>query len=344
MAYDVYSTAFLLGAYGIMDRPKSFILDTFFKNEIQFETEQVFFDKVERARRLAPLVIPTVAGVPEKLRGYATNSYTPAYVKAKHAIEPSKLLKRRPGESLNGDMSFEQRRESIVLDTLMIQDDQITRREEVMAISLMLTGSVTVQGPNFPTSIVDMGRPAGNTVVLSGATAWGQSGVDPLDDLNAWSSYTQKVSGFAPNTVVMDPVAFEKFRRSAGVAQVMNSFRQLSGNVDLAGTAVGGNGNFARKVAEFAQFEIWVYQQYYTDDNGVVTQFLPDNTVIMASEEGCQGTRLYGAIQDMRAPIALSRFPKMWISEDPSMEILLTQSAPLMVTGWSEATFCATVA
>jgi hypothetical protein len=344
MAFDTYTTAQLIGAYGVIDRPKPFIYDTFFRSEILFETEQVFFDKVQRARRLAPIVAPTVQGKAEKLRGYQANSFTPAYVKPKHVLEPNRLLKRRPGEALLGSMSMEQRRDAIVLDTLQIEDDQITRREEYMATQLMLTGAVTVVGEDFPSQTVDMARPANNTIVLSGGTAWGATGVDPLTNLQTWAAQVQSVSGFSPTVVVMDPLAYQKFLRSASVNVVMNSFRQTMGNIDLAGTAVGGVGNEARYQGNIGQFDIWVYQQFYTDANGNVFAFMPNNTVIMADPIGCQGTRLYGAIQDMRVLTAASRFPKMWIQEDPSAEFMMTQSAPLPVLGWSEATLAATVA
>ena len=162
--------------------------------------------------------------------------------------------------------------------------------------------------------------------------------------MQTWSALVQNVSGFVPRTVVMDPLAYDKFRRSAGVATVMNSFRQTTGNIDLAGTVVGGIGNEAVLAGTIGLFDIWVYQQFYTDPDGNVLKFMPDNTVIMGNPQGCQGTRLYGAIQDVRSLTPLPRYPKMWIAEDPSAEYMMTQSAPLPVLGWSEATFCATVA
>lgn len=344
MAIDTYSTAMLLGAYGVMDRPAQFMLDTFFNAEMQFDTTEVYFDKVERARRLAPVVSPNIQGKAERLRGYYTNSFRPAYVKPKHVIEPDRTLRRLPGEQLLGTLSPAERRDRIVLDTLQIQDDQISRREEYMAIQLMLTGAVVVQGEDYPAQTVDMNRPAGNTVLLTGASRWGQAGVDPLANLMAWGTIVQNNSGFLPEVVVMDPLAYSAFRQSTGVALVMNSFRQQSGNIDLAGTIVGGPGNEARLVAQFGPFDIWVYQQFYTDPDGNVIKFMPDNTVIMGSRAGAQGTRLYGAIQDVRVLQPLPRYPKMWIADDPSAEYMMTQSAPLPVLGWSEATFAATVA
>jgi hypothetical protein len=344
MAFDTYSTAYLLGAYGVIDRPVPFLYNTFFTSEQQFDTPEVYFDKVERARRLAPVVSPLVQGKAERLRGYFTSSMRPAYVKPKHVIEPDRVLKRMPGETLLGSFSAAERRDRIVLDTLQIQDDQITRREEWMAAQLLLTGSVVVQGEDYPAQVVSFGRPSSNTVVLAGGAAWGQTGVDALSMMQTWSALVQNVSGFAPVKVVMDPLAYDKFRRSSGVALVMNSFRQTSGNIDLAGTVTGGIGNEAVNVGQIGLFDIWVYQQFYTDPDGNVIKFIPDNTVIMGNPMGCQGTRLYGAIQDVRSLQPLPRFPKMWIAEDPSAEYMMTQSAPLPVLGWPEATFAATVA
>lgn len=344
MALDTYSTAFLLGAYGVIDRPNAFLLDTFFTTEQQFETLEVYFDKVERARRLAPVVSPVVQGKAERLRGYYANSFRPAYVKPKHVIEPGRVLRRRPGEALLGDLSMAERRDRIVLDTLQVQDDQITRREEYMAAQLLLTGKVTVVGEDYPAQVVDMGRPAGNTIALTGAAAWGQTGVDPMATLLSSSSLIQNVSGFAPTKVVMDPLAYQKFLQSSTVKTVMNSFRQTVGNVDQAGLALGGVGGEAVNAGQIGQFDIWVYQQFYTDDLGNVLKFMPDNTVIMGNPVGCQGTRLYGAIQDVRVLEALPRYPKMWIAEDPSAEYMMTQAAPLPVLGWAEATLAITVA
>jgi hypothetical protein len=344
MAYDAYSTAQLLGAFGVIDKPRPFIYDVFFKSEIKFNSEYVFFDQAARSRRLAPLVSPGLPGKPEALRSYSTTSLQPAYIKAKHALEPGKLLKRRVGEQISGDENPAQRHQLLVADTLQIQLDQISRREEVMAVQLMLTGSVTMVDENFAATTVNFNRPAQNTIALTGSSTWSTNGVDALLDLQLWSAQVQANSGFAPRIVVMDPKAFNLFMRSPGVALVMNSFRQTSGDVNLAGYAVGGLGNEAQMMGTIGGFEIWVYQNFYWDQNGNQVSMMPDNTVIMGDPVGCGGTRLYGAIQDMGALVAMDRYPKMWLQEDPSVEMIMTQSAPLPALGWSQATLAATVA
>lgn len=342
--FDTYSTAYMLGAYGVMDKTKPFLFDLLFTMQQQFATEEVYFDKVERARRLAPLVVPTVRGRAERSRGYQTTSLIPGYVKPKHVVEPNRTLKRRPGEALLGNLSPEERRDLIILDNMRLEDDQIARREEWMACQLALTGAMTLQSDEFPTRIIDLQRNPAHTVVLTGAARWGQTGVDALGFLRSSAFLVQKNSGFHPGVVIMDPLAANLFIQSPGVLQIMQSFRQTTGNINLGGVVVGGVGTEAKLLGETSEFQFWSYQQYYTDDNGNVQQFLPDNSVIMADPVGVQGTRLYGAIQDVRSLQAIPRFPKNWIEEDPSAEYTMLQSAPLPVFGWPDASFSAKIA
>lgn len=347
MTFNVNSTAQLLGAFGIMDRTRGFLLETFFPMEQVFTTEEVYFDKVQRARRLAPFIVPTVSGKPQPSRGYKTLSFKPPYLKPKHAVEPNRALKRRAGERLLGDLSPEQRYQLIIMDNLFIEDDEITRREEWMAAQLLLTGSVTCQSADHPPVVVDLGRPATHTVALStaGSTSWGMAGVDPLQNLRTWAALVQADSGYHPSTVIFDPKAADLFLNSPSVLKVMQSFRQTTGNVDLAGKVVGGElGKEVKYLGSLGEFDFFIYQQLWADETGTVQKFMPDYTVIMGNPEGAQGIRTYGAIQDRKAGLqALPRFPKVWDEDDPSVTFTMFQSAPLPLMGWVEATFAATV-
>ena len=353
---DTTSTASLLGAFGAMDRIVPVLLDLFFPMEQTFTTQEVYFDKVTRARRLAPFVVPTVAGKPEPSRSYTTLGFRPPYLKPKHIIEPTKTQKRRAGEMLLGDLTLRERFELALVDNMKMEDDEITRREEWMAAQLLMTGSMICQGPDHPAVLINLNRPAGNSITLTGALTWGSPGVDPLENLQDWAAYVQSVSGAHPGTVVMDPKAGRAFTRSPGVLQVMNSFRQTQGNINLAGVVTGGAyGNEAKFLGSLGEFDVWQYQQLYWDELGgplgangqplgIVRQFMPDNSVIMGNPDACGGVRTYGAILDLETLLPLSRFPKVWPERDPSAMLSMTQSAPLPLLGWCEATLSAIVA
>lgn len=351
MALDVYGTETLIAAFGVIDTPNPFMLDLFFGPSQQFETEKVAFDKVDRARRLAPFVSHHVAGKPMRQQGYLTKDFTPAYIKPKHVVDTTRPLKRMPGERLLGAMTPEERYIRVIGELFALQDLYIKRREEWMAAQILLTGGVTVEGEDFPVTTVTFGRPAGQTLQLTGSNQWGQSGVSALSNLRSWNTTIMNASGFNANLVILDPFAQELFIKDPEVKEILNNRANTPnpnfriGNLQLAGVLAGAIGEEVKYLGQIGEFHVFVYAQTYEDEAGVVQTMLPPNTVILASPDGLQGIRTYGAIRDPRAGFRpLPRFPKMWMVEDPSVTFLMTQSAPLPIVGWPEASMAVTVA
>ena len=352
-ALPIYSTEFLLGAYDVIDKPASFLLDLFFPEMQTFLTEKVAFDKVERARRLAPFVSPNVRAPTMRQPGFAAQDFQPAYVKAKHAVDMSKPFRRRAGERINGSMTPLMRYNLAVSDNMEREDDAITRREEWMAAQILLNGSVVVEGEDFVAQTVDFRRPASHTAVLTGANRWGQTGVSALATLQGMNAQIMTDSGYNAKVVVMDPGAEALFTANPAVIEALNNRTNTPspagdfriGNINLAGVNAGAAGEEAKYLGFIGEFMVFVYQNTYVNIDGSVGTMLPPNTVIMGSPKGFQGIRTYGAIKDKRAGLqALPRFPKMWDEEEPSITFTMTQSAPLPVTGWPEASAAITIA
>lgn len=341
---DLFSTDTLLGMYGVIDRPRPFLFDTFFGTAYQSDDEEIHIDRIERARRLAPFVAPTIAGKVQRDKGFKTLTLKPAYVKPKHAVTPDKMQKRIAGERLTGDLDPQSRYVRKVMELLSRQDDDITRREEWMASTMLRTGKVICVSDDFPTLEIDVERNAAHTVALLTTARWGESGVDPYDDLKAWAETVQTNSGYHPGTVIVDPKAGGLLAVSAKLQAERQAYNFAArATIDGLGRTAGGIGEEVKFLGETPEFKIWQYQQLYADDAGNVQKYMPDYTVIMGSPSGAGGLRLYGAIQDNHALRAMERFPKMWEEQDPSVTNLMTQSAPLAALGWADATFCATV-
>lgn len=340
---NLYDTQSLLGMIDALDRPRRFIFDTFFSTStITFETEEILFDKISASRRIAPYVSPLVAGRAQTLRGATATSFRPAYVKPKAAVNPSAALKRRPGERMGGEMSPIDRLDRILVQELEDQDLQIARREELMSIEILRTGKVAVESPEFPKMVVDFNRPAGHTVPLAGPARWGEADVKPLANIKSWAQTVHNNSGAHPGLVIMDPLAAELLLADADLQKILDNRRQADGVMQLAGAATGAQGVEAVRLGAIGQFEFWQYQQTYKDDAGALQKMMPDYTVLMGSV-GIEGHACYGAIQDVGALQAMQRFPKMWDEKDPSVVMVMTQSAPLPVPARVEASFCATV-
>lgn len=335
---DLYNTAVLNLVVAQLPPPAPFILNSFFRN-IQTETsEDIHFDVDSGRRRLAPFVSPIVAGKVVLDRGYTTKSFKPAYIKDKRVFDANRPFKRLAGERIGGDMAPAQRLQAALVSSLKDQLDMLTRRQEVMAVEALRTGKVTVEGEMYPRVLVDFGRHADLTKALKTTARWGESGVDPLKDLQDWSMLVTQHSGATASTVVMDVKAWELFSNSEKVQKLLDRFR---GQDRLNATVLGEGGRYMGNIGDF---DIWVYAGWYEHpETGDMTAFLPDYTVMIASPD-LEGTRAYGAIKDEKAGFqALPFFSKSWMEEDPSVRYLLLQSAPLIVPYRVNASFCATV-
>jgi hypothetical protein len=344
MAVDIFSTQVLNKTVEYLDRPASFLLDTFFGMVQTADTEEIFFDIDKSKPRLAPFVSPLVAGKVVADEGYETKSFKPAYVKDKRQFKPDAPLKRTIGEMIGGNLTPQQRREAALNRSMMNQLENLTRREEVMASEALRLGQVTVSGDNYPTQVVSYQRDAALTVTLTGGNRWGQTGIKPLDNLEDWANLVQTKSGAAAKTVVMDTAAWRLFRTSDDVKNLLTIYRGTNSNFQIDPLVRGQGNDKARFIGTLGDFDIWVYNDVYTDDAGNTQSMLPANTVIIGSKEQIEGTRCYGVIQDEKAGYRAQRyFAKSWLEEDPALRWLLLQSAPLVVPYRPNASFCATV-
>lgn len=335
---DIFSTGVLARVVAALPQPAPFILNSFFRNLQTEASEEIHFDVESTRRRLAPFVSPIVAGQVVKSKGYSTQTFKPAYIKDKRVFDASRPFRRVMGERIGGDMSPAQRLQVAVANDLSDQLEMLTRRQEVMAVEALRTGKVVISGDMYPKVQVDFGRDAALTIPLSDGARWGESGVDPLDDVQTWSMRVTEKSGSTANTLVMDVKAWQLFSASAKVQKLLDRFR---GQDKLNATVIGEGGRYMGNIGDF---DIWVYAGWYEHPvTGAMTPYLPDYTVIITGPD-LEGTRAYGAIRDEEAGFqALPFYTKSWVEKDPAVRFLLMQSAPLTVPYRVNASLCATV-
>lgn len=337
---DHFSTNYLTGVVNSLRSDSSFLADTFFPGQQTETSEEIHFDVEDDVMGLAPFVSPVVEGKVMSNLGYTTKTFKPAYVKPKHVFNPQMALKRTKGEQLGGTLSPEQRMRLIVAQHLMVQRDMLGRRLEWMAAQILATGSVTVTGDLYPTAVVNYGRAGGHTITLSGGARWGESGVDPLDDLQTWSDTMIQACGSKPTNVVMEVGAWKLFRKSATVIARIDLQRSANVRPTMSQDAIQEVGGTYMGTVD--GFNIWVYSGYYKADNGTITPYMAANTVFMVGQLG--GVQAFGAIQDEAANIAaIPYFSKSWVQQDPPRRMIMTQSAPLLVPYRPNASMAITV-
>jgi hypothetical protein len=336
---DIFNATVLSRVVQALPEPTPFILNSFFRAVQTEQSEDIHFDVDLSRRRISPFVAPIVAGKVVLDKGYVTKVFKPAYIKDKRVFDANRPFKRLAGERIGGDVSPQQRMLAALGGSLQDQIAMLTRRQEVMAVEVLRTGAVTIEGEDYPIQTLNFGRDAALTVPLSGGTRWGQTGVKPLDDIETWSQLVTEKSASTANVVVMDVKAWKLFSASDAVQKLLDRFR----GADQLNPTVTGEGG--RYMGNIGNFDIYVYSGWYEHPTtGVNTPYLPDNTVLVLGQD-IEGVRAYGAIRDESAGFqAVPYFSKSWIEDDPAVRFLLLQSAPLVVPYRVNASMCATVA
>lgn len=341
---DQFSTNYLIGVIEGVTPPPQGLLDRYFPMVITEESEEIHFDKSYRHRLMAPFVSPLVEGAIMEERGFATETFKPAYLKPKTPLDPTRSIKRVPGEPIGGALSPEDRQLQRIALVLEDHRNYIERRLEWMAAQVLINGSVTVSGDKYTTVTVDFNRDAALDVTLAGNDVWSdETNADPVSDLHDWNELAmQKKNGAPLFDFVMDVDAFKNFRKHPKVETRLDLRRERGSEIEVMPARAEG----LRFMGVIDSFNIWVYQAWYEASIGTLTPFLASGTVIGANPDpttGIAGVQHFGAILDEEALFAARYWPKSWVENDPGRRIVMTQSAPLVVPGRPNATLKASV-
>lgn len=322
-----YDTTTLLGVKRIQPKFTPLFIQMFFPTIATFPSEEVGFDKIKKGVRLAPFVAPMASGRARKERGGTLTTFKPAYLKPTDAVKAARTLKRLSGEALNGELSPAQRMDAIRADILMDHELEITAREEWMAVQAVITGKVVVEGEDYESQEVDYGRSPANQVVLAGAAKWDTvdpATYDPTEDIEDWATETTGSAG----VLMFDKLAWRKFSSFKAVKDKLESRRGSTSQLELGP-------QLEREVMRkgfFGEYEIIVYTGKYEDSAGTKLNFMPDNTLVIAPASA-ENVMAYGGIQDAKANangiVETTRYPSNWFSDNPSVEWLQTQAAPV---------------
>lgn len=343
---DIFDTRTMLEAIEQMKRPGRFLRDTFFPLARQFDTEAVDVDIIKGKRRLAPFVSPMMEGKVVERGGFSTNTIKPGYVKPKMPTTAADLLKRQPGEVLyGGGLTIEQRAQQQLGKDLAELMDMIDRREEWQAAQALNAGAVTMtikaEGGDKSVS-VDFGMAGTHKVTLTSTDLWSDTvNSDPIDDLRTWSQLCRKDSGISPTDVVMGTDACSAFLNHPKVQKFMD-MRQVDMGAVKPEQLPDGVTYVGRINAPSLQIDVWTYDEWYIDEaTGTETAMVPAKKVWLGSRRA-QNSKLHAVIQDMEAieggiAAAVARFPKSWLTKDPSVRWLMVQSAPLMALNQPDA-------
>ncbi|WP_337137395.1 major capsid protein [Morganella morganii] len=346
---NIYDTNVLIQVVPNLMTSQNWLLDKFFPNITESDTEEVSIDVDVGLRRLAPFVSPLVEGKLVESRKFQTNNFKPAYIKDKRAPDLRKPIRRQIGERIGGQYSAAEREMLNLQFELTDQIDMINRRLEWMAASALQTGTVTVTGEGYETQVVDFGRSSDLTITLSGADKWpetveaGKNNTKPTDDIEDWSQRMLKESGAVATDIVFTTKSWKAFRLDTSVKDSAITFPALSpfGNQINPGTQIKTGAVYKGR---WGNYDLWVYNDWFIDPlDGKEKPMIADGSVIMSGAD-LMGTRAFGAIIDPAfnyGPMAYA--PKSWLQHDPAQRFIMVQSAPLVIPSRVNASLCAVV-
>lgn len=328
MSVSLFDTRTMLTALEQMHPPKTFLLDTFFREENQATTEYVDIDIIKGKRKVASFTSPLDKAEVVARAGYTTNSIKLPYIKEKMKTTAEDFLKRQAGNNMyvaNANpvtLAIQQEGK----DLAYIQD-MIVRREELMAAQALDTGIITMTGSGI-NATVNFGMDATHKIAVEAITAWSEASADPLENLKTWSLTVQKDSGLIPEIIIMGLDAAKYFIANTIVQKYMDMLRVEMGQIKPellpSGAHYLGTVNYPGLYCD-----IYTYAETYLDSNGDSQYYVPVKKVWLGTPKA-RCTRQYGAIQDVEFGAVPTRFfPKSWVEHDPSVRWLMVQSAPL---------------
>lgn len=337
---SIFETRTMLAALKQMKPATTFLLDTFFPSPpVTHLTENIDIDIVDKTgRKMAPFVSPRMEGKVIKKSGYKTRSYKAPYIKEKTITTASDLLTREAGSTIyTDDGSMMMRAARRLGEDLAELRELITRRMEWMAAQLLETGTVVIKGDGIDDEI-DFQMKATHLPVLSGTALWTNAASDPIKDLEDWAEMVGQDSGVYPTDVVMGSDVYQAFRKHSLVLAYLDNRRIEIGQ--MAPRSVSPGVHFVFRL-ESAGVNIWTYSEsYFDDETETLKKFVPANKLFMGSRDAYT-RKHFGVIKDVEGLAAVPFFPKTWVEKDPSAQILLLQSAPLVALHQVDAFLCA---
>ncbi|EMD0831979.1 major capsid protein [Morganella morganii] len=346
---NIFDTNVLIQVVPNLMTSQNWLLDKFFPNIVESDTEEVSIDVDVGLRRLAPFVSPLVEGKLVESRKFQTDKFKPAYIKDKRAPDLRKPIRRQIGERIGGQYTAAEREMLNLQFEMTDQIDMVNRRMEWMASSALQTATVTVSGDGYETKVVNFGRSADLTITLSGADKWplkvdaGKTNTQPSDDIEDWAQRMLKESGAVATDIVFTTKSWKAFRLDTSVKDSAITFPALSpyGNQINPGTQVQKGAVYKGR---WGNYDLWVYNDWFIDPmDGKEKPMIVDGSVIMSGAD-LMGTRSFGAIMDPAFNYgAMAYAPKSWLEHDPAQRMLMMQSAPLVIPSRVNASLCAVV-
>lgn len=317
----------------------TFLRDTFFPYPESLVTEDVHVDVQKGGQKVAPFIASNVGGLNSGRSAYQTNHYVPPRVAPQRAISPEILKIRQLGENIHSTKTPEERASNIMQKDVNEMDDEISRREEIMASELLTDGKLTVTGfiDDKKTIFVDDTIEFGftNKVILTGDAKWNTPTSSKYDDL-ARSCETVMRSGYNPEYAILGKGAQLQLLKDEKFLKLLDITRLSLASIAPQLHIADGNGVAYLGRINALGIDLYTYLAWYWDDvTKKMKAYYPENKVTVAP--GNIGQFMYGAVTQIEDgdkeyhTYEGSRIPKEWTDVANDVKMCRITSKPLAV-------------
>lgn len=340
MAFDITNTHHLLAAYEQATPVSSFLRDRYFPCNPAtdvFSTDDVIMEYKNGTQRMAPFVAPRVGGKTVLRDGYKMERYEPPFIAPKRPLTLDDLAKKGFGEAIYANLTPEQRQGAIVTKDMTEMDEMITRREEAMAAEVMTTGALVMKhyGDNdtdFEPKHVRYFEGEKNSAEFTVAAAWGPD-ADIYGDLVGMVTFAQQ-SGLRVSELVVAANVVPKILNNKTVKEFLDIRGYEMGHIQPRELNAAGAAYIGTLSVNGVMIDIISYGAQYEADNGTMTAFIPNNTVVLTAPAA--GRTAYGAVTQLESDEqfhthAGKRVPKYTSNQGADTRTLRLAARPLMI-------------
>lgn len=303
MELDLTKTHTLLAAYEAIPAVTSFLKDRYFPTNAMtdvFNTEDVLVDYKDNGKKVAPFVSPILGGVVNTRGTYSTSRFTPPLVAPARTLSIDDLKKRGFGEAIFSGVTPAQRKTLLTLRDLQELDAMTTRREEIMAAEILANDkcvmkTITDAAGTTEDNEIKFHEGETNPYQYTPTKGWDTAEAKSLQDLQVMVRMLIDKGLPAEELVVAGDVADAIINNPTLQKLLDNNRMNLGGITPLElpeGAAHIGTLNVYGKL-----IKIIAYTETYEDDDGTLTPYIPNGTVILTAPAAGRG--LYGAVTQL---------------------------------------------
>lgn len=348
MVATYYNTDVMLEAIKTGVQATSFLTKRYFPEtqRSEFISKDVLIEYKDGNQTAAPFVVPHIGGVPVERKGYKSKRYEPANIEVYKTLKVEDLEEKGFGEAIYANETPEVREQLLLAEDLVELDEMVTRRQEIMAASVMLNNKIEMTyklpGGATETKEIRYYDDDSNPQAFAPDVEWDQSGATIIDDIFAMCQMASE-KGINPTDLIVTPSVMAAIRKDENLIKLLDTKNYQAGEIKTSDLGDGAK-MLGTLNADGYVLNLISYNAKY-DNAGTMTAYIPDGYVIVAAP--ATGQTAYGSVTQKEQAdgkthtYAGRRVPKVTVDfESDKSKIKLSAKpllAPQKVGGWISA-------